>query len=137
MKLLSRKTNRAILAATFMALRICGRIAGSILAVVILGVDALSAATRGQSAPQYEALPLVRSHQNHLLVRAYINGKPAWLGVDTGAPVTAIAANRREYFRLTGLPSASKLPSRLQINGAFNNVTIVGNMRLGSLNLLD
>jgi predicted aspartyl protease len=86
---------------------------------------------------EFEALPLLRSRQNHLLLRAYINGKPAWLGVDSGAPVTAIAANRREYFGLTGLPSASKLPSRLQINGAFNNVTIVRNMRLGSLNLVD
>jgi predicted aspartyl protease len=80
---------------------------------------------------------LLRSRQNHLLVRASINGKPAWLGVDSGAPVTAIAANRREYFRLTGLPSASKLPSRLQINGAYNNVSIVRNLRLGSLNLVD
>lgn len=86
---------------------------------------------------EFEALPLMRSRQNHLLVRATINGKPAWLGVDSGAPVTAVAANRREYFRLTGLPTASKLPSRLQINGAFNNVSIVKNLRLGSLNLVD
>src|SRR4051794_4414343 len=86
---------------------------------------------------EFEALPLLRSRQNHLLVRAFINGKAAWLGVDSGAPVTAIAANRREYFHLTGLPSASKLPTRLQINGAFNNVSIVRNLRLGSLNLVD
>src|SRR5512144_40932 len=80
---------------------------------------------------EFEALPLMRSRQNHLLVRVFINGKPAWLGVDSGAPVTAIAAHRREYFRLTGLPSASKLPARLQINGAFNNVSIVRSLRLG------
>ena len=86
---------------------------------------------------EFEALPLLRSRQNHLLVRAFINGKAAWLGVDSGAPVTAIAASRREYFHLSGLPSASKLPSRLQINGAFNNVSIVKNLRLGSLNLVD
>jgi predicted aspartyl protease len=86
---------------------------------------------------EFEALPLLRSRQNHLLVRASINGKPAWLGVDSGAPVTAIAANRREYFHLTGLPSESKLPNRLQINGAYNNVSIVRNLRLGSLNLMD
>src|SRR5436190_24137704 len=86
---------------------------------------------------EFEALPLLRSRQNHLLVRAFINGKAAWLGVDSGAPVTAIAANRREYFHLTGLPSASKLPTRLQINGAFNNVSIVRNLRLGSLDLMD
>jgi len=125
-----------------MTLRICGRIAGSILAVVILGVHSVSAATQGQSAatrsaPQYEALPLVRSHQNHLLVRAYINGKPALLGVDTGAPVSAISLNRRQYFRLAGISSDSKLPTRLQINGAYNNVAIVRRFRLGGLNLVD
>ncbi len=86
---------------------------------------------------EFEALPLLRSRQNHLLVRAYINGKQAWLGVDSGAPVTAIASNRREYFRLTSLPTASKLPNRLQINGAYNNVSMIKNLRLGGLNLMD
>src|SRR5947207_15137161 len=66
---------------------------------------------------QFQALPLERSRQNHLLVRAEINGKPALLGVDTGAPVSAIAASRREHFGLTALPDASKLPERLMING--------------------
>jgi hypothetical protein len=90
-----------------------------------------------QSGPQFEALPLVRSRQNHLLVRAIINGRPAWLGVDTGAPVSAIAAHRREHFGLTGLPGSSKLPARLQINGAFNNVAIARRFQLGALKLLD
>jgi predicted aspartyl protease len=90
-----------------------------------------------RKSAEFEALPLLRSRQNHLLVRAYINGKPAWLGVDSGAPVTAIAANRREYFRLGALPTASKLPNRLQINGAYNNVSLVHNFRLGTLNLVD
>ena len=112
----------------------------------LLAID-LSAATRrhapGQriaarrTTAEFEALPLLRSHQNHLLVRAFINGKPAWLGVDSGAPVTAIALDRRRYFRLTGLPSASTLPARLQINGAYNNVAVIRHLRLGSLNLVD
>ena len=66
-----------------------------------------------------------------------INGRPAWLGVDSGAPVSAIASHRREHFRLTGIPSSSKLPARLQINGGFNSVAIVRNFALGSLNLVD
>jgi predicted aspartyl protease len=90
-----------------------------------------------QKNSQFEALPLIRSRQNHLLVRATINGKEAWLGVDSGAPVSAIALNRRQYFRLTGIPTASNLPARLQINGAFNNVAIVHHFRLGGLDLLD
>jgi hypothetical protein len=43
-----------------------------------------------RTAPQFEALPLVRSRQNHLLLRAFINGKPAWLTVDSGAPVARL-----------------------------------------------
>ena len=114
----------------------------SILLLCALCAGHISAATRSarasqQSGPQFVALPLVRSRQNHLLVRAVINGKAAWLGVDTGAPVSAIAAQRREYFGLTGIPGSSKLPARLQINGAFNNVAIARRFQLGALKLLD
>jgi predicted aspartyl protease len=95
----------------------------------------LQAATAG--ALQYEALPLIRSAQNHLLVQAEINGKPALLGVDTGAPVSAIALNRRAYFGLAPSTGKSAIPSRLSINGAFNSVAIARNLRLGALNLVD
>jgi predicted aspartyl protease len=113
----------------------------SILLVSVVLAGPLPAANRAaarvaQSA-QYEALPLMRSRQNHLLVRAFINGKEAWLGVDSGAPVSAIALHRRQHFGLTGIPTSSKLPARLQINGAFNNVAIARNFRLGNLNLVD
>jgi predicted aspartyl protease len=87
--------------------------------------------------PRFEALPLTRSRQNHLLVRAFINGKPALLGVDSGAPISAIALKRRAHFGLTGIPGSSTLPARLQINGAFNNVAIAHNFRIGALNLVD
>src|SRR5712692_8185830 len=120
-----------------------GEITLSILLAGTLGTGEIAAANRtdarpsAQPAPQFEALPLTRSRQNHLLVRAYINGKPALLGVDTGAPVSAIALNRRDHFRLAGIPGSSKLPARLQINGAFNNVAVAHNFRLGGLNLID
>lgn len=112
-------------------------------AFVLIGFGAvdISAApqskTRRQPAPQYVALPLARSYQNHLIVRAEINGKPAMLGVDTGAPVSAIALSKRQYFKLSGISSNSKLPARLQINGAYNNVAIARQFRLGALNLVD
>jgi predicted aspartyl protease len=89
------------------------------------------------SSPRFEALPLTRSQQNHLIVRAFINGKPALLGVDSGAPISAIALKRRAHFGLTGIPGSSALPARLQINGAFNNVAIARNFRIGALNLVD
>lgn len=93
-----------------------------------------------QTAPrgwQFEALPLERSGQNHLLVRAFINGKPALLGVDTGAPVSAISIKRLAHFGMTPARANSKIPTRLQINGAFNGVAIARSLRLGALNLVD
>ena len=58
------------------------RIAAFICLALLVVATSLRAATAG--ALQYEALPLIRSNQNHLLVHAELNGKPALLGVDTG-----------------------------------------------------
>src|ERR1700745_3808002 len=71
-------------------------------AVVALAIELAVApqAVCARATPQFEALPLVRSRQNHLLVRAFINGRAAWLTVDSGAPVSAIALNRRAHFLL-------------------------------------
>src|SRR5258708_34312811 len=111
-------------------------LAAAVLATVpSLGAQP-SASDAAKLAPKFEALPLTRSRQNHLLVRAFINGKPALLGVDSGAPISAIALKRRAHFGLTGIPGSSTLPARLQINGAFNNVAIPHNFRLGGLNLV-
>jgi predicted aspartyl protease len=115
-----------------------GRLNFSFAAALALSVSLVSpsqAATAG--ALQYEALPLIRSAQNHLLVRAEINGKPALLGVDTGAPVSAIALSRRAYFGMAPITGKSALPTRLSINGAFNSVAIARNLKLGALNLVD
>jgi len=113
----------------------------SILCAVAALVAELPAAQQQPAAARttlhFEALPLMRSRQNHLLVRAYINGKPAWLGVDSGAPVSAISVNRREHFRLTPIAAKSNLPAQVQINGAFSNVAIAHEFRLGALTLVD
>lgn len=86
---------------------------------------------------QFQALPLERSKQNHLLLRAHINGKPALLGIDSGAPVSAIAIHRVKYFGLTDVDATSELPRRLRINGAFNRVAMAKSLELGALNLVD
>ncbi len=70
-------------------------------------------------------------------MRGFINGRPAWLTVDSGAPVSAISAHRRDHFRLTPITAKSNLPARVQINGAFNNVAIARKLRLGALTLVD
>src|SRR5438445_7663650 len=53
------------------------------------------------------------------------------------APITVLALRRRAHFGLTGIPGSSMLPARLQINGAFNNVAIAHNFRIGALDLVD
>jgi predicted aspartyl protease len=90
-----------------------------------------------KSNAQFEALPLTRSGQNHLLVRAYINEKPALLIVDTGSPGTVINSKRRAYFGLNSAPASMKWPRQVQVNGAFNNLVIAHNLRLGALNVVD
>ncbi len=114
----------------------------------VLGAPASMTARPSQQSPiwtgrmrpqnlQFQALPLERSKQNHLLLRAHINGKAALLGIDSGAPVSAIAINRVNYFGLTNVVEASELPRRLRINGAFNRVAIAKSLELGALNLID
>lgn len=118
------------------------RVVSIVLAALLLagpafGADSPARADRRAKPPQFEALPLVRSRQNHLLVRAFINGKPAWLTVDSGAPVSAIDIHRRNHFRLTPITAKSNLPARVQINGAFNSVAIARQLRIGALTLVD
>jgi predicted aspartyl protease len=120
-----------------------GKITLSILLATTLGPGEMVAADRAdarpstESTPQFEALPLTRSRQNHLLVRAHINGKPALLLVDSGAPATLISLKRREHFGLSGIPGTSELPAGVMINGAFNKLAIVRSLRLGALDLVD
>lgn len=110
----------------------------ALLVALVAGNPTLVLAkTRVQAeVPQYEALPLERSSQNHLLVRATINGKPAVLLVDTGAPLSAVAVDRASYFGMDAVSAKSRIPSRLNINGAFNSMAIARSLRLGALNLV-
>ncbi len=109
-------------------------------ASVALAAQLPAASPTGNSSrptPQFEALPLTRTQQNHLLVRAFINDKPALLVVDTGSPGTVISLKRRKYFGINGIPSDSRFPARVQVNGAFNSLGIARTMRLGGLNIVD
>ncbi len=114
--------------------RFLRRLAVPGLALWLAAVSALAAPPENL---QFQALPLERSRQNHLLLRVKINGKPAILGVDSGAPVSAIALNRRKHFGLTALPGSSSLPPRLRINGGFNRVAIAHRLQIGALTLID
>lgn len=103
----------------------------------ITGHPTRTAVRPRQEEGDYQTLQLLRSNQNQLLVKAVINGKTAWLGVDSGAPVSAITQRRREYFRLTPITANSNLPARVQVNEGFSSVAIVKSFRLGDLNLIE
>jgi predicted aspartyl protease len=117
------------------------RLLSILLAFVALVADAPAASQSRRATPrstaEFEALPLVRGRKNHLLVRAFINGKQAWLAVDSGAASSFIASHRRKYFSLAAVTPNSNLPLRLRINERFNNVAIVRKLTLGALNLVD
>src|SRR5436190_1151969 len=98
---------------------------------------ALARAPARPETPQYEALPLERSSQNRLLVRAEINGKPARLLVDTGSPLSAVAVDRAAHFKMSPVSGKSGILSRLNVNGAFNSISIARSLQLGALKLTD
>ncbi len=117
------------------------RFLSALLAASLCATPALAPGqSRPQPAPEnpvFQALPLERSKQNQLLVRAQINGLPALLGVDSGAALSAVSLSRRAHFRMSVPPDTSKIPARVRINGGFGRVTIARQLRLGSLILLD
>ena len=99
---------------------------------------ASNAATRSQTPVveqngQFQALPLVRTGQNHLLVHAFINDKPALLIVDSGSPGTVIASRRRKHFGVGEVPVDSKYPARVRVNGSYNTLVMAHTLRLGGL----
>jgi predicted aspartyl protease len=132
---------RAILRRVFtgIALLLSRKNLTALLVALVAGIPlpALARAPVRAEALQYDALPLERSSQNHLLVRAEINGKPAVLLVDTGSPLSVVASDRASHFKMDPVSARSKIPARLNINGAFNSMSIARSLRLGALNLID
>jgi predicted aspartyl protease len=112
------------------------KIAAALLAVSLVALPAIAAPPSGGNLP-YEAIPLERTPGNHLLAHVEINGKPAVLTIDSGAPISAIAVNRQAYFGVTPVTAKSKLPPRLDVNGVLNLVGITKSFRLGALVLVD
>jgi predicted aspartyl protease len=111
----------------------------ALLAGLVAGLPlpALARAPARAETPLYEALPLERSSQNRLLVRAEINGKPARLLVDTGSPLSVVAADRAAHFKMSPVSAKSGILSRLNVNGAFNSISIARSLQLGALKLTD
>ena len=137
MKALSRSSSHANLRRVSLPNQLFStqRLLSIFVASVALVAESI-AATRPAS-PQFEALPLQRAQQNHLLVRAFINNRPASLIVDTGSPHTVIAPGRRDYFHLALVNDGLNAPARVQANGVFTRLALAHSLRLGGLNIVD
>ena len=87
---------------------------------------------------EFEALPLLRSQQNHLLVNAAINGKRAVMMVDTGSPSTVVRPERCRYYNLSESASAgADLPNQIQVNGSLNQLLVAHELAIGGSALTD
>src|SRR2546430_17057376 len=84
--------------------------------VLLVELTAATAGAYARGTTQFEAIPLPRSRQNHLLLRAFINGKAAWPTAHNRAPGRAISLNRRGAFLLKPSTHDANLPARAQIN---------------------
>lgn len=104
---------------------------------LLLATAALAAPPVVSEDGKFQSISLDRSRQNHLLIHVRINGKPALLGVDSGAPVSAISISRRKHFGVTEISRSSHLPARLRINGGYNKVVIAHALEIGALTLVD
>lgn len=110
---------------------LCG--ISALVPLLISAAPSHSAQAAIRQDAQFEALPLVRSQQNHLLVHAFINDKPALLIVDSGSPGTVIASKRRAHFGVSAVSSDSKYPARVRVNGSYSTLVMARTLRLGGL----
>lgn len=82
--------------------------------VVLLALDAANAATPRQriELPGYEGLPLERGAQNHLVLHATVNGRPANFLIDTGAAKTFLRADRARNLGLEASAGSASVDLR-------------------------
>ena len=116
-----------------------GKVSLSIFATLLIVAEISPAASPQpvKLVDRFEVLPLTRSWQNQLLVHARINGKPAVLMVDSGAPATLISSKRREILHLEKIGTHSGLPTSVIVNGVADKLAILHNLELGGLDIVD
>lgn len=85
--------------------------------------------------PDYISLPLRVGSQNELMLSASINGKRAWLVVDTGAPLTCIDQSRAAHFGLAPFNGRNGGPTVL-VNGVERSVSVVNSLQLGGVAIM-
>lgn len=91
-----------------------------------LAFAAANAATPRQriELPGYEGLPLERGAQNHLLLRATVNGRPANFLIDTGAAKTFLRADRARNLGLEASAGSASIDLRASPR-LFGRITVV------------
>jgi len=112
------------------------------LALLLLGHPGLAHARHDPASlqailgPDYRSIHLLRGSQNHLLVLSHLNGVFALLGVDTGAPVTAINAGSQKLFKVESVPANRLgLPSSIRMGGEPIGIGIINDFEAGGMKL--
>ncbi len=72
----------------------------------------------------------------HIKVKAFVNGKTAWLIVDTGASKTVLDKNKiHRFLDKDSVTSIEQLSSGLGTNSMESGITVLDTLKLGGLKI--
>jgi predicted aspartyl protease len=77
-------------------------------------------------------IPLDRSNEHKLLLRATAAGGPAWVELDTGAPITCADETKAALFNFQPFPPGSQPPT-LILNGKPHKMTVIPQLEFGGV----
>jgi predicted aspartyl protease len=78
---------------------------------------------------------LVLTDQNHLVAKATVNGKPCWLAVDTGAPLSVFDTGDAPSYHVPLSQNSVSLPRQLEINDQEAGIAYIHRLKIGELEL--
>jgi hypothetical protein len=76
-------------------------------------------------------IPLERTHEHKLLLRATAPGGPAWLELDTGAPITCADETKAALFDFQSFPPGAQPP--LILNGKPHKMAFIPQLQFGGV----
>jgi predicted aspartyl protease len=102
-----------------------GAFGAVVIGIILCAAPALAAPSAQISFPGFVGVQMRRGPQNHLIVQAQVNGKPATFLVDTGADISFFRADRAQQFALR--PQGGEVQRR----GRSFRVAAIGNFSIG------
>ena len=106
----------------------------ALLMVMLVTASHLQGADFDAKAPATVRIWLSRSKEHKFLLRATAPGGPAWLALDTGAPVTCADESKTALFKFQPFPARMQ-PPMLIMNGQQAKMTLIPQMDFAGLTL--